>query len=104
MTEIAPGQARINGANIVLLTVDSNGQPLADEDMQKICLHEIGHALGLNGHSTINRDVMFFSRSPTVSPAPTQRDSATICKLYGAYTPAADPAGHWTAKENEPPA
>jgi tetratricopeptide (TPR) repeat protein len=91
MTESAPGRVDINGANVILLTVDSNGQPMADDEMEKVCLHEIGHALGLNGHSTNNQDVMFFSKSPTVSPRLSPRDTATIQRLYSSYVPAPDP-------------
>jgi tetratricopeptide (TPR) repeat protein len=92
MTASSPSTADINGANVILLTVDpANGQPFQDDEMEKICLHEIGHALGLNGHSTNNQDVMFFSRSPTVRPSLTPRDTATIQRIYGTYAPHPDP-------------
>lgn len=87
MTETAPGQVSINGATVTLLTVDVNGQPVSDEDMEKICLHELGHALGLNGHSLNNQDVMFYSQSPTVSTTLSPRDAATIQRLYSDYPP-----------------
>ncbi len=79
-----PGTAdvRIVRAKMTLLTRDRGGTPLNDDDMKKVCLHEIGHALGLNGHSNNNHDIMFFSESPSVWPALTKRDKATIRRLY----------------------
>jgi tetratricopeptide (TPR) repeat protein/predicted Zn-dependent protease len=84
------GQPQMNGdigianARMILLT-NRGGTPLSDDDMRKVCLHEVGHALGINGHSSNNSDVMFYTESPTVWPALTNRDKATICGLYRAY-------------------
>ncbi|MDZ4837115.1 MAG: tetratricopeptide repeat protein [Candidatus Melainabacteria bacterium] len=74
----------IVGAKVTILT-NRGGTPLNDEDMKKVCLHEVGHALGINGHSNSNTDVMFFSESPTILPVLSVRDRATICRLYGNY-------------------
>ena len=82
--EQANGDASINSAGITILT-NRKGESLSDDDMKKVCLHEIGHALGINGHSTCNRDIMFFSESSTVWPALTRRDKGTICRLYSNY-------------------
>lgn len=73
-------------ADIILLTrsIDEDA-PISDKEMLKACLHEIGHALGLAGHSSNNRDVMFFAQAPSVSSSPTVRDKATLLRLYGAY-------------------
>jgi len=78
------GDGGITGATLTILT-NRGGTPLTFEDMKKVCLHEVGHALGINGHSSNNQDVMFFSESPTVLPQLTIRDQATICRLYGNY-------------------
>lgn len=72
----------ITNARITILT-NRGGMPLSDDDMRKVCLHEVGHALGINGHSNSNTDVMFFSESPTVIPMLSNRDRATIMRLYG---------------------
>jgi tetratricopeptide (TPR) repeat protein len=78
------GDVSIVSARITLLT-NRSGIPLSNDDMKKVCLHEVGHALGINGHSSNNQDVMFFSESPTVWPSLTKRDRATICRLYSSY-------------------
>lgn len=74
----------IRHASIVILTtpIVNLGQ-LSDHAVQKACLHEVGHVLGINGHSSNNRDVMYATvDSPTVQPALSGRDQATILKLY----------------------
>src|SRR6202022_1923588 len=66
--------------------MDSEGRAvIADDVMKKACLHETGHALGFAGHSTNNKDVMFFSDSPTVWDSLTKRDRATMAHLYQNY-------------------
>lgn len=56
---------------------------VTDDELKKSCLHEIGHALGLSGHSPNNHDVMFaIPDSSTVWPVLSKRDKATINKLY----------------------
>ncbi len=85
------GQPMPNGSDVgivsarMTLLTNRSGTPLDDEGMKKVCLHEVGHALGINGHSNNNSDVMFFSESPTVWPSLTKRDKTTICRLYGNY-------------------
>jgi tetratricopeptide (TPR) repeat protein len=80
----ANGDVIISNAHITILT-NRSGQSLSDDDMKKVCLHEIGHAIGINGHSNSNSDIMFFSEAPTIWPALTKRDKATICHLYANY-------------------
>lgn len=66
----------------ILVTKRETAAPLTSDDMKKTCLHEIGHALGMVGHSPSNRDVMFYSNSSAVWPALTKRDKATILRIY----------------------
>jgi tetratricopeptide (TPR) repeat protein len=74
-------QARV----IILVRSPASGKVISDEEMKKTCLHELGHAFGLSGHSNNNTDIMFFSESPTVWAALTKRDKNTISRLYGDY-------------------
>ncbi len=78
----------IDRADIRILTIDRNNQqPLSDDEMKKTCLHELGHAMGLQGHSTNNHDVMFFSMSNTNWPVLSRRDKATLFMIYQNYQP-----------------
>ena len=66
---------------ILVLNRDTNAA-LTSDDMKKTCLHEIGHALGIVGHSPSNKDVMFYSNASAVWPALTKRDKATVLRIY----------------------
>jgi tetratricopeptide (TPR) repeat protein len=88
------GSARIiaKGNNILRATLKILTKPfledgyLSDDDMKKACLHEVGHVLGLQGHSNNNHDVMFFTvDTSTVWPVLTKRDKATMSRLYGRF-------------------
>jgi predicted Zn-dependent protease len=75
-----------NHCTIVLLTAHAadNLTPSVNE-IKGVCLHEIGHALGLNGHSPNSDDIMYCSETNNESKIPqlTARDLATLKKLYG---------------------
>lgn len=80
------GNIEISHVDVIILVKKLEGEGYLNEDeMKKACLHETGHALGFAGHSTNNKDIMFFSDSPTVWPALTKRDKATMYRLYGSY-------------------
>jgi predicted Zn-dependent protease len=59
-----------------------NGCELGDRQIAETCLHEIGHALGIDDHSPDVRDIMYYAISPKQSGHITQRDSQTIARLY----------------------
>lgn len=93
-TSSIDGTISIESAVIRILTLDRETQkPLPDDDMKKTCLHEIGHALGLHGHSNNNHDIMFFSMSPTVWPVLSKRDKATLRQIYAHYPTLTPPPG-----------
>ncbi|MCA9801046.1 MAG: tetratricopeptide repeat protein [Cyanobacteria bacterium HKST-UBA02] len=75
----------INSARMTILCAPRGATAISDDDMKKVCLHEVGHAVGLNGHSDNNTDVMFYSESPSVWPALTKRDKETIRRVYAFY-------------------
>lgn len=74
----------INKGQILLLTQPlSPALPITRNSIRLISLHEIGHVLGLTGHTMNPADIMFYSTSykdewRLLSP----RDSKTITRLY----------------------
>lgn len=86
-TRIIARKGAISRATIKLLTQPILEESLlSDDDMKKACLHEIGHVLGMQGHSSNNHDVMFSTvDTATVWPVLTKRDIATLLKLYEGY-------------------
>ena len=81
-----PYKAIMNGARAnflpvvcVLRTTDNQGQPMPLGKMKAAASHEFGHALGIEGHSTNNIDLMsvYYGRG-AISP----NDADTIRYLY----------------------
>jgi predicted Zn-dependent protease len=58
------------------------GRTFSDAEIRKTCLHEVGHALGLQGHSSNPGDIMYYAISPRQKATLTNRDRATINQLY----------------------
>jgi tetratricopeptide (TPR) repeat protein len=69
---------------ITILTVPLVEQvPVTDNRMRRTCLHEIGHVLGLAGHTANPDDAMFHTMGVADTWKDlTQRDSNTIVRLY----------------------
>jgi predicted Zn-dependent protease len=66
-----------------LLTQWSKNLPISDVLVGKLVLHEIGHTLGIVGHSDNRDDIMFYSID--VSPREgrvSERDVKTLSELY----------------------
>lgn len=77
---------RILKAQVELLLVKPTSlKALTVDEMKQIALHELGHALGIRGHSDSASDIMYFNQSFRQLPALTKRDKATIARLYGDY-------------------
>ncbi len=75
----------IVSSKLYLLTRERNDKQSVDDlVMHTICLHEIGHTLGLLGHSDVAGDVMYFTANgqKVQDPHLTQRDVNTLAKLY----------------------
>lgn len=82
--KIYPGPEGITSATITLLTLDPTpDRPLTPTLMRMKCLHEVGHACGLQGHSTTPGDIMF-DTSPLsdTEVSLSARDKKTIVRLY----------------------
>ena len=70
-------------ATIILLTVrGKDNQPVPEETLRAVALHEVGHALGLNGHSSNPRDAMFMAGFE--GRVLSSRDKKTLVALYTA--------------------
>jgi tetratricopeptide (TPR) repeat protein len=70
-------------ANIRMLLLDPKPAKLTPAMVQWGTLHEVGHALGLLGHSRNPGDIMFsVYPANAASPKLTARDTATIQKFY----------------------
>lgn len=65
---------------IVLTTTDPNGKPHKIPDIEKVTTHEMGHALGIMGHSTDQNDIMFANSMSDGSVS--TRDANTMILLY----------------------
>ena len=83
----ALGQAMLS-ADIYLRVKEEAGDfPYTDNAVKGTCLHEIGHALGISGHSLNVSDIMFFSTPfAEVDRQLSPRDIKTLCKLYSQPT------------------
>jgi TonB family protein len=79
-----PKICNAQSAEIYILTVRrGTDDVLDDESMRIVCLHELGHALGIAGHSPYDDDIMYPMLNGTRKLSP--RDIASIRKLYQGY-------------------
>lgn len=68
-------------ADIELLTVDPFKEgPVGKRLMRNVCLHEVGHALGLQGHSPYKSDIMYPQLA--IQDGISYRDLSTLSALY----------------------
>jgi tetratricopeptide (TPR) repeat protein len=81
---VVPDREGINHADILLYTKSIiNDDPASKKVLHRLYLHEIGHALGLLGHSRDAGDIMFISvLSTDKEPSLSDRDRNTLLKLY----------------------
>jgi hypothetical protein len=76
----------IDDASITLITFDKEQRPESTEAMHCLALHEIGHALGLTGHSKGTKDIMRPHINVTTGQhySLSEADRKTIARLYNA--------------------
>jgi predicted Zn-dependent protease len=87
ITKVDPrtGNGIIQSARISILT-QLGRRPFSDNDSHKTILHEVGHALGLQGHSRTPSDIMYASVNPAQVPYLKERDVNTLSRLYQGAT------------------
>jgi tetratricopeptide (TPR) repeat protein len=71
-------------ATTVILVKAAPGVPIFKDRVliKQCCLHELGHALAMGGHSPNPHDIMFTSGSPVNGAQLTERDKNTMRKIY----------------------
>lgn len=77
-------QGKIVKADMIILTSNKTfGASFSDAYMRHVCLHEVGHAFGLAGHSSQPGDIMFAAANyEYASPNLSDRDRKTLYLLY----------------------
>ena len=78
------GNQRIRGAKIYISAKDNKGQPMTENEVYTIMLHEIGHALGLE-HSEDKNSLMYAGTNSEMAEKQEIRakDIENLFKLYG---------------------
>lgn len=75
------GAVSISHAHINLLT-QVGGNPFSDLEIKKVALHEIGHAIGIQGHSPNPADIMYAVTSRAQQPQLSPQDISAINQIY----------------------
>ena len=79
------GEQVIMHSRISVLT-SLMGRNFSDTDTYKTCLHEVGHAIGMEGHSNNPGDIMYAVLNDAQTPFLKDRDINTISALYSEAT------------------
>ena len=75
-------QAYLHKVRIEIAKAESNGKRFTDVQLTEITLHEIGHAIGILGHSDTPGDIMYPSISVTGNTTLSTKDVDTVNKIY----------------------
>lgn len=87
-------------SKIVISTTTDKGEKLPEKVIYHVLLHEIGHSIGIMGHSTDPNDIMYTGTSVFL-PHLSKRDKNTARALYISYNKKPDAESVKKAKEEE---
>jgi tetratricopeptide (TPR) repeat protein len=77
--------SKMLSAVITLLTTNPDGKKLTEPTLKRVMLHEVGHSLGIAGHSSGPGDIMFSTFvANNESAGLSKRDTQTLVALYSA--------------------
>jgi tetratricopeptide (TPR) repeat protein len=82
----------VTDASLTISLRNSRGQLFTDEQLRAVALHEIGHMLGIRGHSANPKDIMYKQMQAGQSRL-SPRDIATIQTLYKRKADVTNPPG-----------
>ncbi|MBL8087614.1 MAG: matrixin family metalloprotease [Chthonomonas sp.] len=82
VTTIGYVGATLVSAKIEVATLDSGGNARNQTDLTKIVMHELGHAIGIGGHSSLSTDLMYPFVVASTPTTPTVRDWNTVQTAY----------------------
>jgi predicted Zn-dependent protease/Tfp pilus assembly protein PilF len=71
---------RIESMNVQIATFDIHGKAQTADIIYAVAIHELGHSLGLLGHSQDPKDIMYADNQNVVQPS--RRDMNTLRRLY----------------------
>lgn len=81
-TRIWNNTKKLADAVIYLNYVTPSGKKVSDAELYSTLIHEIGHAIGIDGHSSNKSDIMYPDTS-NYNRRPTRRDVNTVRRIYG---------------------
>ena len=76
------GKRCLTKVRLEVARTDSMGFTNNDAELLKVALHEVGHTIGITGHSNSMNDLMYYSTASTKNTSPSIRDVDTVQKLY----------------------
>lgn len=76
---------RMISAAVKVARDDWQGNTIQADDAQSIIAHELGHALGIGGHSPNVNDLMYPSHTMGILRGATELDRNTVMSAYSAY-------------------
>ena len=77
------GRAYLHKVKIEIAKAASDGKKFTDVQLTEITLHEIGHAIGILGHSNNPNDIMYPNISSYGNTTLSTKDADTVNKIYG---------------------